>query len=390
MSRNTVRAAAVVTVAALLTGTTTATAFGATGSEEVNPPTPIESPNGTYIVLLEEDPVATYDGGEAGLRATKPADGEKLDTRSPEVEEYAGYLEERQQDVAAETGVSPEATYQITLNGFSARMSPQEAAKVAGAKGVVGVYPDEIRHPVAVPSTEFLGLEGSGGVWESLGGEDAAGEGVVVGVVDTGIAPEHPSFAGEPLGSAPGDEPYLEGDDVVFAKADGDQFRATRVTGQDWGLDDYSTKLIGAKYFSTGAANAGFDFSHDYLSPRDGDGHGSHTAGTAAGNTGVDAAIGGIAFGAVSSFRRRRRAFGSLSPHSPGVTRWHGLSGSAASSSSADASRRGARVSVRALRRSRRAALLLPLPARSGQSEAVSRSACPVANRRRAPGPCSR
>ncbi|MDZ8276485.1 S8 family serine peptidase [Microbacterium aquimaris] len=300
MSRNTVRAAAVVTVAALLTGTTTATAFGATGSEEVNPPTPIESPNGTYIVLLEEDPVATYDGGEAGLRATKPADGEKLDTRSPEVEEYAGYLEERQQDVAAETGVSPEATYQITLNGFSARMSPQEAAKVAGAKGVVGVYPDEIRHPVAVPSTEFLGLEGSGGVWESLGGEDAAGEGVVVGVVDTGIAPEHPSFAGEPLGSAPGDEPYLEGDDVVFAKADGDQFRATRVTGQDWDLDDYSTKLIGAKYFSTGAANAGFDFSHDYLSPRDGDGHGSHTAGTAAGNTGVDAAIGGIAFGAVS------------------------------------------------------------------------------------------
>ena len=99
MSRNTVRAAAVVTVAALLTGTTTATAFGATGSEEVNPPTPIESPNGTYIVLLEEDPVATYDGGEAGLRATKPADGEKLDTQSPEVEEYAGYLEERQKGV---------------------------------------------------------------------------------------------------------------------------------------------------------------------------------------------------------------------------------------------------------------------------------------------------
>ncbi|GAA1948000.1 S8 family serine peptidase [Microbacterium aquimaris] len=300
MSRNTVRAAAVVTIAALLTGTTTATAFGATGSEEVNPPTPIESPNGTYIVLLEEDPVATYDGGEAGLRATKPADGEKLDTRSSEVEEYAGYLEERQQAVAAETGVSPEATYQITLNGFSARMSPQEAAKVAGAKGVVGVYPDEIRHPVAVPSTEFLGLEGSGGVWESLGGEDAAGEGVVVGVVDTGIAPEHPSFAGEPLGTTAGDAPYLEGDDVVFAKADGDQFRATRVTGQDWDLDDYSTKLIGAKYFSTGAANAGFDFSHDYLSPRDGDGHGSHTAGTAAGDTGVDAAIAGIAFGAVS------------------------------------------------------------------------------------------
>ncbi|WP_286717534.1 S8 family serine peptidase [Microbacterium sp. UBA1612] len=300
MSRNTLRAAAVITVAALLTGTTVTTAFGATGSEEVSPPTPIDSPTGTYIVLLEEDPVATYDGGEPGLRATTPADGEKLDTQSAEVKEYAGYLQERQQDVAAETGVSPEATYQITLNGFSAKMSPQEAAKVAGAKGVVGVYPDEIRHPVAVPSTEFLGLEGAGGVWESLGGTDAAGEGVVVGVVDTGIAPEHPSFAGEPLSATPGDEPYLDGDDVVFAKANGDEFRATRVTGQDWGVEDYSTKLIGAQYFSTGAASAGFDFGSDYLSPRDGDGHGSHTASTAAGNAGVDASIEGIDFGAVS------------------------------------------------------------------------------------------
>ena len=86
MSRNTLRAAAVITVAALLTGTTVTTAFGATGSEEVSPPTPIDSPTGTYIVLLEEDPVATYDGGEPGLRATTPADGEKLDTQSAEVQ----------------------------------------------------------------------------------------------------------------------------------------------------------------------------------------------------------------------------------------------------------------------------------------------------------------
>jgi subtilisin family serine protease len=301
MGRSSVRAAAVVTLAALFTGSAVTGAYAATPVEEVTPPTPIDSPTGSYIVLLEEEPVANYDGGEAGLAPTKPDEGEKLDTQSEAVEEYSTFLAERQQDVAAETGVETAATYQLTLNGFSAKMSPEQAAKVAGTDGVIGVYPDEIRHPDAVPSTEFLGLEGAGGVWEQVGGVDAAGEGVVVGVIDTGIAPEHPSFAGDPLGTTPGTgEPYLEGDTVVFDKADGTQFRAERVTGEAWDGTEYNTKLIGAKYFLEGAAAAGFVFDSDYESPRDNDGHGSHTASTAAGNAAVPSSVEGIDLGPIS------------------------------------------------------------------------------------------
>lgn len=301
MGRSSVRAAAVVTLAALFTGSAATGAYAATPVEEVTPPTPIDSPTGSYIVLLEEEPVATYEGGEAGLAPTKPDEGQKLDTQSQAVEEYSTFLAERQQDVAAETGVDPAATYQLTLNGFSAKMSPEQAAKVAGTDGVIGVYPDEIRHPDAVPSTEFLGLEGAGGVWEQVGGVDAAGEGVVVGVIDTGIAPENPSFAGDPLGTTAGTgEPYLEGNEVVFDKADGTQFRAERVTGDAWDESAYSTKLIGARYFGDGAAAAGFTFEAEYVSPRDNDGHGSHTAGTAAGNDQVAASIEGIDLGAIS------------------------------------------------------------------------------------------
>lgn len=301
MGRSSVRAAAVVTLAALFTGSAATGAYAATPVEEVTPPTPIDSPTGSYIVLLEEEPVANYDGGEAGLAPTKPDEGEKLDTQSEAVQEYSTFLAERQQDVAAETGVDPAATYQLTLNGFSAKMSPEQAAKVAGTKGVIGVYPDEIRHPDAVPSTEFLGLEGSGGVWDQVGGVDAAGEGVVVGVIDTGIAPEHPSFAGEPLGTTPGTgEPYLDGNTVVFDKADGTQFRAERVTGEAWDGSEYNTKLIGAKYFLEGATAAGFVFDSDYESPRDNDGHGSHTASTAAGNAAVPSSIEGIDLGPIS------------------------------------------------------------------------------------------
>lgn len=298
MGRISVRAAAVVTLAALFTGSATSASFGATPAEEVNPPTPIDSPTGSYIVLLDEAPAASYDGGEAGLAPTKPEEGEKLDTQSQDVQRYSTFLQERQDDVAAETGVTPQETYQITLNGFSASMSPEQAAKVAASKGVMGVFPDEIRHPDAVPSTEFLGLEGDGGVWNRLGGIDSAGEGVVVGVVDTGIAPENPSFAGDAL-QATGN-PRLDGNNVVFDKGDGRQFVSERQGGEAWTDAAYSTKLIGAKYFNTGAAAAGFDFEPDYLSPRDGDGHGSHTASTAAGNNGVAASVEGVDFGAIS------------------------------------------------------------------------------------------
>ncbi|MGA7147238.1 MAG: S8 family serine peptidase, partial [Microbacterium sp.] len=138
----------------------------------------------------------------------------------------------------------------------------------------------------------------------TLGGVDDAarggGVGTVIGVVDTGIAPENPSFAGDPLGTTPGAAPYLDGNVVKFAKADGNVFSSERVSGEAWSNDAYSTKLVGAKYFSAGAAAAGYDFGPDHLSPRDADGHGSHTAGTAAGNNAVAASVEDVDFGTTS------------------------------------------------------------------------------------------
>jgi len=298
MGRSSVRAAAVVTLAALFTGTATAS-FGAV-PEEVTTPIPIGLDAGRYIVLLDEAPAATYDGGEPGLAPTQPAEGEKLDSSAREVQRYSDFLEERQADVAADAGVTPDGNLTITLNAFTANLTAAQAQKLAGAKGVKSVVPDEIMHPDAVPSTEFLGLSGPGGVWEAVGGTDAAGAGTVVGVVDTGIAPENPAFAGDPLGTTPGSDPYLDGNTVVFAKADGNLFKSSRVTGEEWTNDAYSTKLVGGRYFNAGAAAAGFDFGPDHVSPRDADGHGSHTASTAAGNHAVDASVEGVDFGQIS------------------------------------------------------------------------------------------
>ncbi|MDQ1082716.1 MULTISPECIES: S8 family serine peptidase [Microbacterium] len=296
----TLRSVTAIAVAGLFTAAGVTPALAAEVGEGVTPPTPIESATGSYIVVLDDAPVATYDGGVPGFDATK-SDDARLDPTTPEVREYSAFLEQRQQDVAREVGVQADATYTVAVNGFSAQMDPNQAAKLAATDGVLKVVPDEIRHPHAVPSTEFLGLEGDNGVWQRVGGTDAAGEGVVVGVIDTGIAPENPSFAGDPLGTTPGDEPYIDGNDVVYRKADGTDFRSARVAeGNGWSSSDYTTKLVGAKYFDTGAAASGFTFEADYRSPRDGDTHGSHTAGTAAGNNGVDATVEGLDFGAVS------------------------------------------------------------------------------------------
>ncbi|MEX0160059.1 MULTISPECIES: S8 family peptidase [unclassified Microbacterium] len=301
--------AAATTLATLFIASTATAGYAST--EEVNHPTPVEGTPGHYIVVLKSDPLASYTGDVSGLKATKPAEGEQLERQSQDSQRYVEHLESEQQTIAQEVGVTPENTYQVVLNGFSAELSGEQVDKLRASKDVYGVYPDFIRHPDAQTSTDFLGLgddkKGRGGVWQQTGGVDKAGEGVVVGVIDTGIAPEHPSFEGKNLKKQPkkdkrhkGNQPYTDGTYVYFDKSDGGQFQGTMVEAQEWDKGDYSTKLIGAQYFYTGAEAAGFDFQYDYLSPRDGDGHGSHTASTAAGNFGVKASIEDVDFGRIS------------------------------------------------------------------------------------------
>src|SRR5690606_15888184 len=97
----------------------------------------------------------------------------------------------------------------------------------------------------AVPSTTFLGLDGPDGVWAHLGGADAAGAGVVLGILDTGYAPENPSFSGAPLGTTPGAAPYLNGTTITYVKGDGSTFTSQCETGVQFSAAACNTKMIG-------------------------------------------------------------------------------------------------------------------------------------------------
>jgi subtilisin family serine protease len=255
---------------------------------------------GRYIVTMVDQAAATYDGGVRGFAPTTPPEGEQLNPRRQAVQSYTDYLSEQQADVAASVGADIDYSYTLATNGFAADLTAQQAAELAANKLVATLVPDELKHVTeAQRSTEFLGLEGSGGVWEATGGVEQAGEGIVVGVLDTGIAPENPAFAGEQLGTAAGSDPYLDGDAIKFQKADGGTFSGACQTGEQFAADDCSTKIVSARYYVAGfgEANLGDAGVGEYVSPRDGDGHGSHTASTAAGNVETPATVGGIDFG---------------------------------------------------------------------------------------------
>ncbi|MFT2708235.1 S8 family serine peptidase [Clavibacter zhangzhiyongii] len=280
--------------------------FGAGGALAAPAPT-IATPSsdledGRYIVTLADEAAATYQGGVSGLAATEARSGTQLDAGSAPVAEYTDYLEEQQRDVAASVGADIDYSYSLTVNGFSADLTAEQAAELSSDRKVLSVEPDRIYHPTSTPAADFLGLTGADGVWARTGGQENAGEGAVIGVIDTGIAPENPSFAGEPLGTAAGDAPYLDGSTIRFDKGDGTQFAGVCQTGEQFTAADCSTKIVGARYFvdGFGKKNIGTAATGEYVSPRDGDGHGSHTGSTAAGNAGVEATIDGNPLGEIS------------------------------------------------------------------------------------------
>lgn len=235
-----------------------------------------------------------------------------------EARRYAGYLSDRQAELLDEVDAEATYAYQVAFNGFAVELDGARATKLAGLPGVTAVLPNEVRSIDTVQSPEYLGLSGDDGVWPDLGGTDAAGEGVVVGVLDTGVWPENPSFAGDDLrqgrtprtdgrGRVVGRNPLVgvpfrtADDEVVLLKSDRTVFRGECELGEGWdSVDLCNDKLVTARYFadsflaSVPEANRG-EFEH--LSARDGDGHGSHTAGTAAGNPDVPMSVDGNELG---------------------------------------------------------------------------------------------
>lgn len=240
-----------------------------------------------YIVHLENDPVAIYDGGIKGLEATNPNQkartlteaktSTKLDVNAPEVMAYASFLENRQAETISKVkqvagSAKVLAQYKYALNGMAIKVMPSEAEAISKLPGVKYVERDQL---FTVDTDTGPGLIGAPSVWNGSanGGVEAAGEGIVVGIIDSGINTDHDSFAdisgdgydhtnplgeGVYLGDCAGDFPELCNDKLIGV------YSYPVIT------DNYDDTTV----FPPGLPKNGEDYG----------GHGTHVASTAAGN----------------------------------------------------------------------------------------------------------
>jgi len=233
-----------------------------------------------YIVELHNPPIAAYHGEELMLSngrmsgehlrpttAEKTAEG-KLDMNAASVLAYREYLMQAQEAFLLEAAillgrvVRPGHTWLNATNGMALDLTPVEASQLEVSGLVNSIQADQKMRLQTDSGPAWLGADE---IWNGTAGYAAnRGEGVVVGIIDSGINWEHPSFA-DPSGGYNHQNPFparlgLCSDPTV-------QCNNKLVGVYDFVQDDPQTDEV-----------------EENTKGRDNDGHGSHVAGIAAGN----------------------------------------------------------------------------------------------------------
>ncbi|ERN20253.1 hypothetical protein AMTR_s00066p00160520 [Amborella trichopoda] len=152
-----------------------------------------------------------------------------------------------------------------------------EAAEIGEHPAILGARSKTSPAPPR-PAPQFLGLSNRRGLCsDSDFGSDA-----IIGVLDTGIWPEHRSFTEHNMGP-------------IAAR-----WKGECETGPSFTTAHRNRKLIGACFFARGyeaTTGGSMNDTAEFQSPRDADGHGSYTASTAAGRYVFQANMSGYASG---------------------------------------------------------------------------------------------
>jgi subtilisin family serine protease len=227
---------------------------------------------GMYLVHFAGEPLVNFRGDPAvrnargkALAPTAPAAQGKtrVDLDSTAARAYLSYLGAQRDAFArtfsrnAKTAPAIRFDYRILANAVAVRLTPEQAQALRALPEVVAVEPD---YELRLQTDAGPAWVGAPALWNGIvpgSGVRTRGEGVVVGVLDTGINSAHPSFA-----------------DVG-----GDGYNHVNPRGGFLGVcasnpGRCNDKLIGIWDMTDEGARDGSDI----------DGHGSHVASTAVGN----------------------------------------------------------------------------------------------------------
>jgi len=161
-----------------------------------------------YIIEFQDPPLALYSGRQTqaanqlqstGAIAHKGSEAAKLDMQAAPNRNYLEFIAGRQEDFAQEAGamlgrkLKAVHRYRVATNGMAVDLTPAEAADLAQLPQVKSIRPDVLYRLETYAGPQWIG---AGTIWSGASGfPEARGESVVVGVIDSGINWEHPSFA---------------------------------------------------------------------------------------------------------------------------------------------------------------------------------------------------
>lgn len=233
-----------------------------------------------YIVRLRDKPLAAASFSMQTLEAIKANDN-RLFTQSravsSEITEYRDRLLQKQQQslqhITATVGrVELRQQFTNAINGLSLKLTQQQAQRIAALPEVLSVQRSKIYQLHSDVGPQLIGADR---VWSGQATEALPykGEGIVIGVIDTGVNTDHPSFAATAADGYRHTNPWGPGTYVGDCAKEGF-------------ADLCNDKLIGVRsypvitdWYTSGELGATRPaIGEDYQ------GHGSHVASTAAGN----------------------------------------------------------------------------------------------------------